>query len=304
MRPIKILVVEDNDADTFYLQKVLDRMGVVYSISVLGDGESALNFLLKRGEYSSAWNPDLIFLAEAFTRPNIMYRLAKLGFTQSYTYFTWRNNKKELADYMTELTNSEVREFFRPNFWPNTPDILHEYLQTGGRPAFMSRLVLAATLTASYGIYGPAYELCENVPRDYPSEEYLNSEKYEIKSRNLHDPATLRQFIARVNAIRKDNPALQSNERLQFHKVDNDQIICYSKRTADCRNLIVTVVNLDPHWTQSGFVELPTAELGIDERHPFGMTDLLTGARWIWQGPRNYVELRPHEMPAHILRKE
>ena len=247
---------------------------------------------------------DLIFLSEAFTRPNIMYRLAKLGFTQSYTYFTWRNTKEELTEYMTELTTTEVHEFFRPNFWPNTPDILHESLQKGGRPAFMSRLVLAATLASSYGIYGPAYELCESVPREPGSEEYLNSEKYEIKKRNLHDPASLRPFISRVNAIRNENPALQTNDRLQFHKIENDQIICYSKHTADKKNVIVAVVNLDPNWTQSGFVELPLEDLGIDVRRPYQMVDLLTGTKFTWQGPRNYVELRPQEVPAHILRKE
>ena len=249
-------------------------------------------------------NPDLILLSEAFTRPNIMYRLAKLGFTQSYTYFTWRNTKKEIIEYFTELTQTEVAEFFRPNLWPNTPDILHEYLQRGGRPAFMVRLVLAATLGANYGIYGPAYELCENVPRETESEEYLNSEKYEIKQGNVYDPSSLRAFISRVNAIRRENPALQSNAHLQFHAINNDQIICYSKRTADKRNVIVTFVNLDSLWTQSGYVELPVEELGIDVRHPYRMVDLLTGVRFMWQGSRNYVELRPSEVPAHILRKE
>src|SRR6266700_462042 len=248
--------------------------------------------------------PDLILLSEAFTRPNIMYRLAKLGFTQSYTYFTWRNTKNELTEYFTELTQGEVHEFFRPNLWPNTPDILHEYLQRGGRPAFMSRLVLAATLGANYGVYGPAYELCENVPREPGSEEYLNSEKYEIKRRDLYDPEILRPFISRVNAIRKENPALQSNDNLQFHTIDNDQIICYSKCTADKRSVIVTIVNLDPAWPQSGFVELPLNDLGIDVRHPYRMTDLLTGKTFDWQGTRNYVELRPNELPAHILRKD
>ena len=246
-------------------------------------------------------HPDLIFLSEAFTRPNIMYRLAKLGFTQSYTYFTWRNAKREIIEYFTELTQTEVREYFRPNLWPNTPDILHEYLQKGGRPAFMARLVLAATLGANYGIYGPAYELGENVPRESGSEEYLNSEKYEIKHRDLHDPSSLRPFITTVNEIRKKNPALQSNESLQFHTIDNDQMICYSKRTPDKKNAIVTIVNLDPVWKQSGFVELPLDELGIDVRHPYRMVDLLTGAEFKWQGPRNYVELQPGNMPAHIL---
>jgi starch synthase (maltosyl-transferring) len=249
-------------------------------------------------------NPELIFLSEAFTRPNIMYRLAKLGFTQSYTYFTWRNTKEELADYLTELTQTEVREFFRPNFWPNTPDILHESLQRGGPAAFRARLVLAATLCSNYGIYGPAYELYENVPRERGSEEYLNSEKYEIKKRNLHDPGSLRPFITLVNRIRRENGALQSNEGLRFHKVDNDQLLAYSKQCPDTKNLIVTVVNLDPVWKQSGFIELPVEELGIDVRQPYLMADLLTGRRFTWQGSRNYVELRPSELPAHILRKE
>jgi starch synthase (maltosyl-transferring) len=249
-------------------------------------------------------HPDLIFLSEAFTRPNIMYRLAKLGFTQSYTYFTWRNTKQELSDYLTELTQTEVREFFRPNLWPNTPDILHEYLQRGGRAAFMVRVVLAATLGASYGLYGPAYELAENVPRESGSEEYLNSEKYEIKKRDLHDPSSLRPFISRVNAIRKENRALQSNRNLRFHVIDNDQLIAYSKQTVDKKNLIVTVVNLDPVWKQSGFLELPVDEMGIDTRHPYRMTDLLTGQEFKWQGARNYVELQPGMTPAHIMRKE
>jgi starch synthase (maltosyl-transferring) len=236
--------------------------------------------------------------------PDVIFLLAKVGFTQSYTYFTWRNTKTELIEYFTELTKPEMREFFRPNLWPNTPDILHEYLQLGGRPAFVTRLVLAATLGANYGIYGPAYELCENVPKEPGSEEYLNSEKYEIKQRDLHNPSSLRPLITRVNAIRKGNAALQSNERLQFHPIDNDQMICYSKRTNDNKNVVLTVVNLDTVWPQSGFVELPLEELGIDVRHPYRMVDLLSGERYTWQGPRNYVELRPNEVPAHILRKE
>jgi starch synthase (maltosyl-transferring) len=247
---------------------------------------------------------DLIFLSEAFTRPNVMYWLAKLGFTDSYTYFTWRNSARELTEYLTELTKTEVREFFRPSLWPNTPDILHETLQKGGRPAFMARLVLAATLGSNYGIYGPAFELCEDESREPGSEEYLNSEKYEIKPRNLGDPSTLRPFITRVNSIRKGNTALQSNETLQFHSTENDQIICYSKQTEDKSNVIVTAVNLDPVWTQSGFVDLPLHEFGIDVRYPYRVVDLLTGARFTWSGPRNYIELRPKEMPAHILKIE
>jgi starch synthase (maltosyl-transferring) len=249
-------------------------------------------------------HPDLIFLSEAFTRPNIMYQLAKLGFSQSYTYFTWRNSKEELTDYLVELTQTEVREFFRPNFWPNTPDILHEFLQKGGKSAFKVRLVLAATLCSNYGIYGPAYELAENVPREPGSEEYLNSEKYEIKKRNLHDPESLRPLITLVNSIRKENAALQRNETLRFHKIDNPQLIAYSKSSLDGKNLIVTIVNLDPFWKQSGFLELRLDELGIDVRQPYRLLDLMTGQRFVWQGPRNYVELRPSESPAHILKKE
>jgi starch synthase (maltosyl-transferring) len=168
----------------------------------------------------------------------------------------------------------------------------------------MARLVLAATLGASYGIYGPAYELFENAPRDPGTEEYLNSEKYEIKKRNLHDPSSLRGFISRVNGIRKHNPALQSNESLRFHDIDNEQMIAYSKKTPDKRNVVITIVNLDPVWKQSGFVNLPLEELGIDERHPYRVTDMLTGQTFTWQGPRNFIELRPDEAPAHILRKE
>ncbi len=178
-----------------------------------------------------AQNPNVLFLAEAFTRPRVMERLAKLGFSQSYTYFTWRDTKEELTRYMLELTTTPVREYFRPNFWPNTPDILPAHLQTGGLPAFRSRLVLAATLAANYGIYGAAFELGENTPAKPGSEEYLNSEKYEIKSWDLQDPASLKPLITRLNRIRRQNPALQSNERLHFHPTDNPSLICYSKRT-------------------------------------------------------------------------
>jgi len=249
-------------------------------------------------------HPQVLFLAEAFTRPKIMYRLAKLGFSQSYTYFPWRNGKHEITQYLTELTQTPVREFFRPNQWPNTPDILTEFLQMGGRPAFVTRLLLAATLGANYGIYGPAFELQENQPVRHGSEEYLNSEKYEIRHWDLQRPDSLRDLIARVNGIRNKNSALQNDWSLKFHGADNDQLICYSKRTDDKRNVILSIVNLDTKWPQSGFVELALDELGIDVRHPYRLTDLLTGDRFVWQGPRNYVELRPGEMPAHILRRE
>jgi starch synthase (maltosyl-transferring) len=207
-----------------------------------------------------------------------------------------------LTQYFTELTKTEVAEYFRPNLWPNTPDILTEYLQTGGRPAFMARLVLAATLGSSYGIYGPAYELCEAIPREAGSEEYLDSEKYEIRHRDLEKQDSLKDFIGRVNRIRRDNAALQENGNLEFHQVDNEQLICYSKKTADLTNVMLTVVNLDPHHTQSGWVDLQLDVLGLSEHQTYQAHDLLTDARYLWTGRRNYVELNPYTCPAHILR--
>jgi len=246
--------------------------------------------------------PDVLFLSEAFTRPKIMYQLAKLGFTQSYTYFTWRNLKRELTQYFTELTQTDVREFFRPNLWPNTPDILSNYLRDGGRPAFMTRLVLAATLGANYGIYGPAFELCENRRKDKESEEYLDSEKYELKQWDIKSPNSLKHFISRVNGIRRENSALQSDLSLRFHLVDNDQLICYSKRTEDLSNVILVVVNLDYRYKQSGWVDLSLEELGLDDAQPYEVHDLLADATYRWQGARNYVELDPQKIPAHIFR--
>ena len=246
--------------------------------------------------------PDVLFLSEAFTRPHAMYRLAKLGFTESYTYFAWRNTKQELTEYFSELTQTEVREYFRPNLWPNTPDILTEFLQVGGRPAFMVRLILAATLSASYGIYGPAFELCENTPLRPGSEEYLNSEKYELKHRDLHMAGTLKDLISRVNHIRKENLALQSNGNLRFHETDNAELICYSKASDDLSNVIIVVVNLDCINTQMGWVQLDLASLGLDAEHAFQVHDLLSDARYRWQGSRNFVKLAPGSLPAHILR--
>jgi starch synthase (maltosyl-transferring) len=249
-------------------------------------------------------HPDLIFLAEAFTRPKIMYRLAKLGFTQSYTYFTWRNARRELEEYFTELTQTDVGEFFRPNLWPNTPDILHEYLQTGGRPAFLVRMVLASTLGASWGIYGAAFELCERVPREPGSEEYLNSEKYEIKRWELDRKESLRKEITRINQIRRDNPALQTNTGLRFHGTDNESLICYSKTTPDGDNAVLVVVNLDPRHTQSGWTDLSLEALGLTDNESFRVHDLLSDARYNWSGKRNYLELDPATMPAHLFRIE
>jgi len=247
-------------------------------------------------------HPDVIFLAEAFTRPKIMQRLAKLGFSQSYTYFAWRHTAWELKKYFSELTQTEVVEVFRPNLWPNTPDILTEYLQNGGRPAFAARLILAATLGANYGIYGPAFEVCEDRSRKPGSEEYLNSEKYEIRTWDIDSPDRLSELIARVNRIRRENPALHGDRSLRFHSVDNEQLICYSKHTADFSNVILTVVNLDPHHTHSGWLLLTLSELGLEADKPFQVHDLLSGARYLWNSDRNFIELNPRVMPAHIFR--
>jgi starch synthase (maltosyl-transferring) len=249
-------------------------------------------------------HPEVLFLAEAFTRPKIMYRLAKLGFSQSYTYFTWRNVKWELTHYFTELTRTELREFFRPNLWPNTPDILSDYLRDGGRPAFLTRLVLAATLGSSYGIYGPAFELCENRRKDTTSEEYLDSEKYELKHWDTANPNSLKDLIARVNRIRSEHQALRSNVSLRFHEVDNDQLICFSKRTEDHSSIILVVVNLDYRYRQSGWVQLSADELGLGESEVYQVRDLLNEAVYRWQGARNYVELDPRKTAAHIFRIE
>ncbi|MBW3539851.1 MAG: alpha-1,4-glucan--maltose-1-phosphate maltosyltransferase [Planctomycetes bacterium] len=247
-------------------------------------------------------HPDVLFLSEAFTRPKIMYQLAKLGFTQSYTYFAWRNTKAELTEYLTEVTQTEVADFFRPNLWPNTPDILPEMLQVGGRAAFMMRFVLAATLGASYGIYGPPFEHCWSQPREPGSEEYLNSEKYQIHHHNLARPDSLKDFIARVNRIRREHAALKSDHSLRFHPIDNDQLLCYSKRSDDGGEVLIVIVNLDPHHTQSGWVELPLKEFGVPAERAYQMHDLLGGGRFLWNGPKNFVQLDPHVVPAHIFR--
>jgi starch synthase (maltosyl-transferring) len=248
-----------------------------------------------------AQHPEVIFLAEAFTRPKVMHRLAKLGFTQSYTYFAWRNGKQELIEYFTELAQSAARDYFRPNLWPNTPDILTEYLQFNGRAGFMVRVTLAATLGASYGIYGPAFELLEHEPREPGSEEYLDSEKYQRRLWHLDDPASLAPFIARINRIRRENPALQWDWSLRFHRIDNDALLCYSKRSDDGSNVVLCVVNLDPHHAQAGWLDLDLEALGIEEGGRFVAHDLLSDARFLWQGRRNYVALDPARGPAHVL---
>ena len=249
-----------------------------------------------------AKDPNVLFLAEAFTRPRVMERLAKLGFSQSYTYFTWRDTKEELTRYLLELTATSVREYFRPNFWPNTPDILPGHLQSGGLPAFRFRLVLAATLTANFGIYGPAFELGENAPYKPGSEEYLNSEKYEIKSWDLTKPTSLKPLIMKLNGIRRANPALQSNLQLHFHSTDNPMLMCYSKQSGS--NLILVVVNLDPSWVQTGWIALDLAALGLAADVTFEVYDLLADHSYSWRGSRNYVALQPAEAPAHVFRVE
>ncbi|HZP04998.1 MAG TPA: alpha-1,4-glucan--maltose-1-phosphate maltosyltransferase [Terracidiphilus sp.] len=258
------------------------------------------------GQLNSKY-PEVIFLAEAFTRPHVMYGLAKRGFTQSYTYFTWRNSKAELTSYLEEITRPPVSEFFRPNFWPNTPDILHKTLQEGGRPAFMQRVILAATLTSNYGIYGPAYELGENAPaKPAPgkteSEEYLNSEKYEIRQRNRNAPDSLVPLITALNRIRHENPALHSNTSLHFHAVDNPNLICYSKSTPGFENTILVAVNLDSFNEQGGWTDLDLSEIGVSAQAPFVVEDLLAGQSYTWSDRRNYVALRPNTQPAHIFR--
>jgi starch synthase (maltosyl-transferring) len=247
--------------------------------------------------------PDVIFLSEAFTKPSVMYYLAKLGFTQSYTYFTWRNTKREFTDYLVELTQTDTREYFRPNFWPNTPDILAGPLQNGGRHVFMMRLVLASTLSSNYGIYGPAFELCVNEPMP-GNEEYQNSEKYEIKNWDWNRPGNLKDFIARINRIRKENPALQTTWNLKFYEADNDHLLFYGKWTEDLSNIILVVVNLNTLYTQSGWVKVPIWELGMDSNQSYVVHDLLNDEKYIWYGERNYVELNPQKIPAHILRVE
>ncbi len=247
-------------------------------------------------------HPEVIFLSEAFTRPKVMYQLAKLGFTQSYTYFAWKNTSWEITEYFTELEEGGVLEYFRPNLWPNTPDILNEYLQKSGRPGFMVRLILAATLGASYGIYGPAFELCEGRAVREGSEEYLDSEKYQIRVWNINNPNSLRDLITHVNRIRRGSPALQHNTGLKFHPIDNTQMIAYSKVCDDPADMIFAVVNLDPHNRQAGWVTVDVDALHLGTEESYQVHDLLTDARYVWHGSRNFVELNPTVLPAHIFR--
>jgi starch synthase (maltosyl-transferring) len=245
-------------------------------------------------------DPGVLFLAEAFTRPRVMERLAKLGFSQSYTYFTWRTSAAELTDYFTELSSPPVVEFLRPNLWPNTPDILHATLQAGGPPAFRLRLLLAATLGANYGVYGPAFEHLEREPREPGSEEYAGSEKYEIWVRRPGG-GPMRELMTRLNAMRRRHPALQQDRRLTFHRTDNPQLLAYSKRDASGDDVVLTIVNLDPAHPQAGFTDLSMSALGLVDDAPFTVRDLLTEQVFAWSGSRNYVELRPAVQPGHVL---
>jgi starch synthase (maltosyl-transferring) len=244
--------------------------------------------------------PEVLFLAEAFTRPKLMLALAKVGFSQSYTYFAWRSSKWELTEYLRQLTQTEVAEYFRPNFWPNTPDILTEQLQWGGRAVFIQRLVLAATLSSNYGIYGPAFELMECAARP-GSDEYADNEKYQLRAWNVDAPGSLAPLIRLMNRVRRENPALQDNRRLHFHATDNDLVICYSKASDD-GNAVLVVVNLDPQHRHSAWIDVDPAALGLADDDSFQLHDQLGEARYRWHGGRNFVELDPGIMPAHLFR--
>jgi len=247
-------------------------------------------------------HPDIIFLAEAFTKPRVMERLAKAGFTQSYTYFTWRTSKHEITEYVTELTKTNLREYFRPNFWPNTPDILNDLLQEGGEPAFLRSLIMAATLSSNYGIYGPVFDYGINTPIAPGKEEYLDSEKYEIKHWDWFQKTKIRDVITKVNQIRKENPALQTTWNVEFCDIDNQNILCFVKTSESGDNKILVVVNLDSHKTSSGFINVPLWKLGMAYDTPYQVHDLLTDEIFTWSNEWNYVELNPYKMPAHIFR--
>ncbi len=244
--------------------------------------------------------PGTVFLSEAFTKPNMMQELAKVGYTQSYTYFTWRNTKHELAEYFTELTQGPMKEFFRANFFPNTPDILPEFLQKGGRPAFMIRAVLATMAVPAYGIYS-GFELCENTPVS-GKEEYLDSEKYQFKGRDWNAPGNIKDYIARLNKIRRENRALREYRNLRIQSSENDNILCFSKTTETFDDALLVAVTLDPWNAQAGFINVPLGDFGLGENDPYLVEDLLTGERFAWRGSRNFIALDPHHRPAHVFR--
>jgi starch synthase (maltosyl-transferring) len=245
-------------------------------------------------------HPDVIFLSEAFTRPKPMKRLAKLGFTQSYTYFTWRNTKQELTEYLTELTKSEMPEYFRPNFFVNTPDINPTYLQRSGRSGFQIRLVLAATLACNYGLYN-GFELCE--ARALPdTEEYLDSEKYEIRAWDWDREDNIRADIALINRLRRTHPALQQFTNLKFYNAWNDHILYYGKATPDNRDFLLFAVNLDPHNAQTAHFEVPLWEFGLPDSASIAVEDLVGGKHFTWTGKIQQVLIDPHERPYAIWR--
>ncbi len=245
-------------------------------------------------------HPDVIFLAEAFTRPKVMYELGLRGFTQSYTYFSWRRLKWEIEQYYEEILSPPIIDFFRSNAWPNTPDILTDQLQLGRRSMFVQRLLLAATLSANYGIYGPPFELMESRPRP-GAEEYADNEKYEIRFWDREAPHSLRDVISRINRIRHEHPALQQDATFALHHIDNDQIVVFSKRDHASNEVLLVVVNLDPDWKQSGWLWLDLEELGVPPDTQYQAHDVLGDARYIWHGARNYIELDPHVSPGHVF---
>ncbi|MDB5294041.1 MAG: alpha amylase catalytic region [Phycisphaerales bacterium] len=246
-----------------------------------------------------AQDPGALFLAEAFTRPKVMYRLGKVGFTQSYTYFAWRNDPVGLKAYLMEVTQSPVADFFRPNVWPNTPDILPEYLQTNNRAAYVVRAVLAATLSANYGLYGPAFELIDSRPVRHGSEEYMDSEKYQLRHWDGDHSHSLAPLLARLNQTRKANPALQHDRSLKFHTADNGGVVVYSKRHGD--NAVLVIANTDPYRTNWSTLDLDLSALGVPADEPYQVHDVLTNARYRWQGNRPVVKLDPNESPAHLF---
>jgi len=268
----------------------------------------------------------VVFLAEAFTRPKKLLHLAKLGFTQSYTYFTWKNSAHELREFLTDFSTPEVLDYYRGNLFANTPDILNEYLVHGGRAAFRVRLLLAGTLSPLYGIYS-GYELAENVPVRPGSEEYLDSEKYQLKQRDYEAPGNLNDDLRRLNHLRRALPALQRADNLTFCPSENDQIVFYLKsgsgsmgdraavadqgliggaalmnRAPTAADDLLIAVNVDPHHAQQGMVHVPLAALGLADDEPYAVEDVLTGARYTWRGARNYVRLDPQAEPGHVLR--
>ncbi|MFN8637642.1 MAG: alpha-1,4-glucan--maltose-1-phosphate maltosyltransferase [Chloroflexota bacterium] len=245
--------------------------------------------------------PDTIFLAEAFTRPKVMKALGKAGFTQSYTYFTWRNERDEIEEYLTEITQPPVSEYFRGNLFVNTPDILPDILVKGGRPAFIMRLILAATVGSTYGIYS-GYELCENTPRYEGSEYYLDSEMYQHKVWDWDRPGNIVDVVTKVNQIRHDNPALHLYSNLRFYGSEDERILFYGKATPDGSNIVLVALNLDPLETHHGGVFLPPGEFGLRDDEVYEVEDLLTGAVYSWFGRHNWVRLDPKVQPAHILR--